>query len=272
MLSYNPFKGNVFGVMNNQMFFDVRNGGGLATYADYPASDFSVAGVLAFFGHHIQDQEVLEAMRQAARDNKFTGKIFNLFIYLFQLYILFQDRHIPQLKRKLFEEDWAEIVRPMSALPLQDKFAFIYHSVITKYEVFELHVQVSLASFLKSMLLLKVLKRSSDTAHLEEDLNLLMSHCSDVVSAEVPNMLREVARTIKDKSKFAQLSDEEALRVLKNSKDSSSEGQAGKLFEQFLAKHGHRCYRELDPLYKTWATNPIPCVQVIKVKLILIQD
>ncbi len=95
---------------------------------------------------------------------------------------------------------------------------------------------------------------------MESDFNLLISSCNEVVSAEVPNSLREIAKSIADKESFRQLSDEEATRQLINGTD-----EASQKFKQFLLKHGHRGYREMDPLHKMWAENPLPCVKTIKV-------
>ena len=95
---------------------------------------------------------------------------------------------------------------------------------------------------------------------MEDDFNLLISSCDEVISAEVPNNLRDIAKAIEDKKQFIQLSDEEALKALKYGTDESSQK-----FKQFLLRHGHRGYREFDPMYPTWATNPIPCIKTIKV-------
>jgi len=93
----------------------------------------------------------------------------------------------------------------------------------------------------------------------------MVSSCNDVISAEVPNSLRDIAKSIKDKQTFRQLSDKEALQVLYKGTDESS-----LKFKQFLEKHGHRGYREFDPMYKTWKEDPIPCVKTIKVTVLLI--
>lgn len=90
----------------------------------------------------------------------------------------------------------------------------------------------------------------------------MISSCNEVISAEVPNALREIAKSIKDKDQFRQLSDEKALKELKNGSD-----EASKKFKAFLDKHGHRGYREMDPLYLMWRDDPIPCIKTIKVWL-----
>ena len=96
--------------------------------------------------------------------------------------------------------------------------------------------------------------------HFEEDFNLMISSCNDVISAEVPNILREIAVCIKDKDRFRQLSDEEALKELRD-----GTGEASDKFRAFLEKHGHRGYREFDPMYTMWGEDPTPCIKTIKV-------
>jgi hypothetical protein len=95
---------------------------------------------------------------------------------------------------------------------------------------------------------------------LESDFNLLISSCNEVISAEVPNNLREIAKSIRDKHSFKQMSDEKAMKTLMEGTDESSQK-----FKQFLDKHGHRGYREFDPMHQPWAYNPIPCIKNIKV-------
>jgi rifampicin phosphotransferase len=92
-----------------------------------------------------------------------------------------------------------------------------------------------------------------------------MSSCNEVVSADVPNQLREIADLIKDKEQFKLFSNEEALNYLKTGTD-----EASLKFREFLIKYGHRGYREMDAYYPTWADNPIPCIKTIKVYILLI--
>ena len=96
---------------------------------------------------------------------------------------------------------------------------------------------------------------------MEDDFNLMISSCDEVISAEVPNNLRDIAKAIKDKKQFIQLSDKEALKILRDGKD-----EASQKFHEFLERHGHRGYREMDPMYPPWVDDPIPCIKTIKVK------
>jgi len=81
-----------------------------------------------------------------------------------------------------------------------------------------------------------------------------------VVSAEVPNELREIAKTIEEPEKFLMLSDDEAIELLL-----SGTNQASDKFKNFIRKHGHRGYREFEYMSNPWGDNPLPIVKTIKV-------
>lgn len=100
----------------------------------------------------------------------------------------------------------------------------------------------------------------SQDPNIYSDFAYLMSQCSEVLSAEVPERLREISKAIDDPKKFVQMSDDEALEYLKSAKSNSS-----KKFIRFLEIHGHRGIKEFDPLAKPWKYNPIPVIQSLKV-------
>src|SRR5699024_9446511 len=106
-------------------------------------------------------------------------------------------------------------------------FLFIESEKDAKY--LQIHSSTSLSSSLKSMILRKLVKPHANESDLEYDLNLLLSHCNDVVSADVPKMLREIARTIPDRDRFKNLSDEDALDYLR----STASGEVSRLFAKF---------------------------------------
>ncbi|CAG2178191.1 unnamed protein product, partial [Oppiella nova] len=125
------------------------------------------------------------------------------------------------------------------------------------------HGPVSFGSSIKNAILKAILESAeTNNPNIESDFTEMVSSCNDVISAEVPNSLRDIAKSIKDKQTFRQLSDEEALQVLYKGTDESS-----LKFKEFLEKHGHRGYREFDPMYKTWKEDPIPLVSELKTPL-----
>ncbi|CAG2119091.1 unnamed protein product, partial [Medioppia subpectinata] len=137
-------------------------------------------------------------------------------------------------------------------------------SLITNVRMFseglKYHGAVSMGSGIKNAILKAILQSAStNDSYMESDYNLMISSATNVISAEVPKMLSEIAKSIKDKQWFRQLSDEEALQVLTTGSDESSQK-----FRYFIERHGHRGYREVDPMYKPWKGNPMPCIKTIK--------
>ncbi len=83
-----------------------------------------------------------------------------------------------------------------------------------------------------------------------------------MVSAEVPNCLKEIANSIENRDIFREMSDEKALNFLINGDSKSSIK-----FREFLSEYGHRGYKELDPLVLQWGENPITIVKSLKTML-----
>ena len=84
------------------------------------------------------------------------------------------------------------------------------------------------------------------TPQIYEDVAVMLSTCTDVYSADVPEQLREIAKSIRQ--------DQEAKDRVSNgnSKDSAewlngvASGEHGVLFRKFMDKHGHRCVRDVS--------------------------
>ncbi len=80
-----------------------------------------------------------------------------------------------------------------------------------------------------------------------------------MVSAEVPNFLKEIANSIENREIFREMSDEKALNFLIN-----GDSKASIKFKEFLSEYGHRGYKEFDPLALQWGENPVPVVKSLK--------
>ena len=76
----------------------------------------------------------------------------------------------------------------------------------------------------------------------------------------MPSALRQLAQSIEDPKLFKEMSDEKAIQYLKTGNNKSSEQ-----FKEFLSKHGHRGYKEFDPMTKPWRADPIPVIHSLKV-------
>lgn len=233
-------------------------------FRGYPESESAKNIVSAFFGRDITDPEVLAKIKTVSGPDMNSLK-FKLFMRFFQIFMLFfAHKKLKGNKKLVFDLKKDYVNSVVNGIPMENRLDTLIIKLFSCTDVMQIHGPVSFASSAKSQILSKLLKNSKDNSHVDSDFNLLMSHCNDVVSAEVPNSLRKIALAIEDKDKFVNFSDEEAAEYLKNDKN-----EPGKLFASFLEEHGHRGFREIDPYYMPWGINPIPCVQVIKVCLLL---
>ena len=228
---------------------------------DYPESDFSIAQVMGFFGRDLDDTDVLEGIRFMKENTKppnwMVRTIFPIMLFLMPF---ITPRNVKKLQHRIFVKRSFEIVSRLKDVPLENMQKVVYELFQKSLTNIQVHAIASFSSTIRCLHLMRLLKNSTtNESDILHDYNLILSHCNDVESAEVPNLLREIASKIEDSNTFQELTDEDALLLLK-----TSNSKAAKLFAVFLERHGHRGFREFDPLYLTWEKNPIPCIQVIK--------
>lgn len=261
--AYNPYR-PVMGVLYNQVMFNMRQDFVQVMFNQYPESDITTALVYAFFGHDITDEDVLESFRRSRQRLRLTASQKIKMISQSYEMLVKGPKQIPALKQAVIEENRGQIAAPMQYVPLSmEKLHFVLKKVFLNFDEGQIHSGTLIGSTVKSMLLMKALG-GGDRARREADHNLLLSHCNDVVSAELPNFLRRIAAALKDREAFVALSDEEALKALQEGSKSGQE-EAAKLFEEFMRKHGHRGHRETDAFFLPLCMKPTPAVQVIKV-------
>ncbi|XP_023210314.1 uncharacterized protein LOC111613200 [Centruroides sculpturatus] len=90
----------------------------------------------------------------------------------------------------------------------------------------------------------------------------LLSNCSNVESADVPQSLEALARTISNEiqpTTFKAMKTEDALKWLQTSSSKSAED-----FKNFLNSHGHRSIKEFDPYSIPWRKNQYKLVQTLQ--------
>ncbi|CAG2112977.1 unnamed protein product, partial [Medioppia subpectinata] len=257
---YNPYF-EILGIEYNQLMFNLTSGG-FGFFNDYPEDKVSREMVLSMFGHHFDDKDVLKVFKEnrlAKKKSSLYGKLKMAFMAIDS--VLFSPTKLIKLKTQIMENKKHSVVYELQRLSTAKD---IWKALLDKFFVISndtrFHGPVSMSSSIKNMILKFVLEGAlPNNPDMDSDYNLMISSCNDVISAEVPNSLREIAKSIKDKQWFRQLSDEEALQVLQTGSNETSIK-----FRQFLDRHGHRGYRELDPMYHTWKENPIPCVKTIK--------
>lgn len=102
------------------------------------------------------------------------------------------------------------------------------------------------------------------TEHLT-DIAAILSSIGDVESANVPEMIKEIAGRIMLASKreeFLSIDRKEAVEWLKKNCSSAYE-----LFQAFVKRHGHRALNEFDYSTKTWGMEPEKVIDMIKSNL-----
>ncbi|XP_054166684.1 prodigiosin synthesizing transferase PigC-like [Oppia nitens] len=258
---YNPYV-DTMGIQYNQIMFNLSNGQ-WDFFSDYPESEQSRQFVLSMFGHHFDDKDVLNCFKQRRQlKPKLTlWKKLKLFSHMIYFTIngpkfLMKDK-TDYIERQKYDLVELKLRHHKTSKDIMQGILNNFHEIAGM--MLKNHGPVSMGASIKNSLLRKMI---GDNPDLDSDFNLMVSSCDGVISAEVPNYLREIAKLIKDKEKFRQLTDEEAVQVLRNGND-----EASKKFEKFIEIHGHRGYRELDPMYQTWKEDPIPCIRNIKALL-----
>ncbi|KAK2720217.1 hypothetical protein QYM36_004195 [Artemia franciscana] len=93
-------------------------------------------------------------------------------------------------------------------------------------------------------------------------LGQLLSSCTFAESGEVPESIQVIANVIAncaEANEFKSMSPDVAVVWLQ-----TDPGPSGKLFREFLKKHGHRCIREFDIINYTWSMDPRPLVVTLQ--------
>ncbi|PRD30108.1 UNVERIFIED_CONTAM: pps [Trichonephila clavipes] len=119
------------------------------------------------------------------------------------------------------------------------------HSQMLFYnDVTLVHGMATYMSSFFNLLVIHALAKGKDEwdSDLYCDFATVLSSCTGVESADVPESLQELAQVIAKYhgTTFSSLTDEMAYNALLNDK-----GPPGKLFKEFLEKHGHRCIKEV---------------------------
>lgn len=99
----------------------------------------------------------------------------------------------------------------------------------------------------------------------QTDISTILGSISDIESASIPQMIREIAGRImlaNQQEKFLKIDSKDAVDWLK--KNSSD---IYKLFEAFLKRHGHRSINELDFISTPWIEEPELIIDMIKANL-----
>ncbi|XP_063220842.1 prodigiosin synthesizing transferase PigC-like isoform X2 [Bacillus rossius redtenbacheri] len=136
----------------------------------------------------------------------------------------------------------------------------LYEDITTGLQVLDqvalLHSQVTGGNTFIEIVLLTILMEGKEEFEMEHysDISMLLSSCTNVVSADVPSDLKEVARLLERNGRaeeFRSTAPCQAYPWLQ-----AHAPQAAARLAQFLSRHGHRGIKEFDFATETWGLDP----------------
>lgn len=129
------------------------------------------------------------------------------------------------------------------------------------------HMTAGNSSIVYQLFAFSILVRNGEalTTNHQSDIATILGSISDVESANVPEMIQQIAGTIvlmKKREQFLQVESFKAVEWLKENCN-----EAFVLFTAFIARHGHRSLNELDFITKPWSMQQNKIIDMIKSNL-----
>lgn len=255
LMELNPwYVGRFFSVHQNQMFINVIEA--MLRDVDEEIGDAVFAVDLAVFGHIVTTQAMhrlgVQRYGVAGLRRKY-HRYRTVFRDLF-----FGHRRVKKVVKKFgeygfFAEEFTD------AAELYDEICTRMPALMSTGQT---HVNVSRAATLTQLIAFLILLdgRREWTPELYAEMAPLFESIANVESAEVPVALKQIARAIAHTNDdFATLAPEAAAEWLQK-----HSGPAGRLFCDFLKRHGHRSLREFNFRSLPWSLNPRPVVSVLQ--------
>merc|ERR1712071_166792 len=127
-----------------------------------------------------------------------------------------------------------------------------------------IHTAVSRASATSQLIAFMILLegRKEWTPELYNEMAQLLGSISSVESAEVPVALKELAKAISESEHSEEFATQSADEACKRLEEDS--GTPGRLFAEFLLRHGHRSIMEFDFSSETWGLNPRSLISALQ--------
>lgn len=126
------------------------------------------------------------------------------------------------------------------------------------------HNIVTAKSIMMQMMVMNLVTEGSKDLTEEHfvDIAYLLKSCRDVISARVPTIMRNIAKTIRDENLA------EEFKSVSSSKLEWLKGNcpmAHEKVEKFLSVYGHRAVMEWDLMTETWGMNPDKLLSTVQV-------
>ncbi|CAH0549548.1 unnamed protein product [Brassicogethes aeneus] len=127
------------------------------------------------------------------------------------------------------------------------------------------HCGTTNASIFYQIIAINLLLENNTDISLDHcsDCALILSSCHDVVSAEVPAVLEEIAFTIQEEKmdeEFQEVDPEDGVKFLEEKCP-----KAHKILTDFLEKHGHRALKEFELQTVPWGTKPSTLIKILQI-------
>ncbi|KFM81527.1 putative phosphoenolpyruvate synthase, partial [Stegodyphus mimosarum] len=215
---------------------------------------FLQASLIAFFGRIIKEEELTQVTRERYGDTK-KASVLGLVKNLLTI-----NKRI-QKTRKAYANYRIPVEKFKTSREL---FDHLLRSCAEMCSVCMVHMKSTQASSLWNMFILTILAKARGGFNDEvyRDFASLITTSSDVESADVPSAIQSLAFYISkaiDVNEFKKMSVEEALNWLQ-----TTTCTAGRKFQEFLEKHGHRCLGEFDIYAIPWGSDPKSLVKLLQ--------
>ena len=183
---------------------------------------------------------------------------------LFREHILLNNRD-----SKLFEdlkhrsETFAVGENDESAEALYER---INENLMFYYEMWRAYIFKASESGIWAGIIMAILKGDAKDVSIENlaDMALILSNCTNIISAEVPTAIKNLAKQIAEsefRERFLSMPTDECDPFLRNSSNDKLKSD----YIAFMQKHGHRGIREADFAEKSWSQDPRQLMETIKV-------
>ncbi|XP_067130556.1 rifampicin phosphotransferase-like isoform X2 [Centruroides vittatus] len=171
-------------------------------------------------------------------------------------------------KRKFMKKKYSNyIIEYDTYSQAYDLFQNIHKCLVDLCEIAQFHIMTSMLSSVYTTFILTFLEKDCNEKSevIFAKFSQLLSHCSEVHSADVPSSLKKLAEAIsedRDKAIFRNLSPEDAYQWLKENKSIP-----GKAYASFMQSHGYRCLKEYDLYSVRWEEKPLELIKCIQAML-----
>lgn len=216
----------------------------------------------AIIGRRLTDEEYLQDCREYYEmEPKSRSKIVNMRLasFLFKE-VLTSKRNLERATKKFGNLNLVPDDQNGNQLGTSEQlFDHIINNSWKNNHGMLIHYQVTQCSMISSQILRSMLfKANPDMDAVLVDMSTILGSCTDVVSAGVPTLIRDITNSIDDKESFRSLSDEDALQYIRENEKTREK------FEELIQNFGHRGLKEFDLATKVWAMDPMPLVKSIK--------